>query len=312
MGDRVTLALSPFFVILLSHFQHILRRMIRANNSYRSVGVAFFCLLLAFSLLYGQLAVAGEARQLHPAELRAHKLMQSQPPQWQSARAEFLKAAEAGSPMAMAHLGRIHEEGLGVEPSESLAVTWYSRAVAAGADHLALKLGWLHLLGGEPVRDRERAEAWFQQAIDNGDLDAHVALASVLIAEVRQGGPSGRLDEALSLLNRAQEGSHPVANFFLAGLYLEGVGEIAPDYELARHYAEIGADQGHPQMQGWLATIYHEGLGVEADPVTAAMWAILAAVAGDPEGQQLRDSLEAELSDQDMALALQRARDWAE
>jgi len=312
MGGRVPLALSPFFVIILSQFRHTMRRMIWANNSYRNTAGLAVCLLLVFWLFSVQSAAAGEARELHPAELRGHQLMQREPPQWQAARGEFLKAADAGSPMAMAHLGRIYEEGLGVERSESLAVSWYSRAAYAGADHLALKLGWLHLLGGEAVRDRERAEAWFQHAIGNGDLDAHVALASVLIAEVRQGGSSERLGEAVTLLSRAQEGGHPVANFFLAGLYLEGVGEIATDYELARYYAQLGADQGYPQMQGWLAAIYHEGLGIEADPVTAAMWAILAAVAGDPEGQQLRDSLEAELSEQELALALQRAREWAE
>lgn len=282
------------------------------TKQYRSAGGAEACWFLVFSLALVYSAVAGEARQLHPAELRAQGLMRSEPPAWDLVRAEFFKAASDGSPTAMAHLGHIHEQGLGVDPSEPLAVIWYSRAVAAGADHLALKLGWMYLLGGEAVRDRERAEMWFRHAIDSGDLDAHVALASVLIAEARQGGSSGRVEEAVALLRSAQHESHPVANFFLAGVYLEGVGEIASDYGLARHYAHLGAEQGHPQMQGWLAAIYHEGLGVEADPVTAAMWAILAAVAGDPEGLQLRATLEAELSDAEIAVALDRAREWAQ
>ncbi len=282
------------------------------TKQYRSSAGAAVCLVLACWLILAQTVAAGEPPQLHPAELRAHRFMESQPPHWEGARTEFLTAANDGSPTAMAHLGRIHEEGLGVEPSQSLAAFWYARAFHAGAGHLALKLGWLYLLGDEAVQDRKHAEAWFRSAIDSGDLDAHVALASVLIAEARQGGASGRLDEALTLLMRAQAGGHPVANFFLAGLYLEGVGAIASDYELARYYARLGADQGHPQMQGWLAAIYHEGLGVEADPVTAAMWAILAAIAGDPEGRQLRETLEAELSGEEMTLALQRAREWAQ
>lgn len=284
----------------------------RKTKQYWSAGGAKVSFFLVLWLVLVHSAVAGEARQLHPAELRAQSLMQSESPPWDLVRAEFFQAASDGSPTAMAHLGHIHEEGLGVDPSEPLAIIWYSRAVAAGASHLALKLGWMHLLGGEAVRDRERAETWFRYAIDSGDLDAHVALASVLIAEVRQGGASGRVEEAVALLHSAQSGNHPVANFFLAGVYLEGVGEIASDYGLARHYAYLGAEQGHPQMQGWLAAIYHEGLGVETDPVTAAMWAILAAVAGDPEGLQLRATLEAELSDAEMAVALHRAREWAQ
>ena len=250
------------------------------------------------------------AEGLHPAEVRAHQYMESQ--DWGRARGAFVEAAEAGSPTAMAWLGRLHEEGRGGESSEAVAALWYARAVEAGASHLAVKLGWLHLSGGETVRDRERSEQWFRYGIERGNDDAKVALASVLIADAQGGRGEERVMQASEWLLAAHDNGHPVAKFFLARLYLEGIGGHPVDYTMAWHYARLGAEEGHPQMQGWLAYIYAEGLGRAADLVLAAKWAMLASVGGDPLGSQLFAALQDSLSAEQLSLARERAMAWAE
>jgi TPR repeat protein len=230
---------------------------------------------------------------------------------WHAAREAFVEAAQLGSPTAMAYLGWIHEEGHGVAANDALAVIWYGQAVKAGADHLAVKLGWLHLSGSEAIRSRELSEQWFLYGIEQGDLDAHVALSSLLIADAQGGKNTHRLDQAREWLLKAHQGEHQVAKYFLARLYLEGIGGHPVDYDMAHHYTLLGAEEGHPQMQGWLAHIYKEGLGREPDPVEAAKWAILAAIGGDSVGSGIYATLEQELSESMMNTARQQAMDWA-
>ncbi len=269
-------------------------------------------ILFALLLLLAAPLAAEPAAALHPGEREAQRLLSAPEPDWVAIRAAFAEAAEAGSPTAMAYLGWIHEMGHGVEVSHPLAVIWYTRAVEAGADHLALKLAWLHLAGQPSVQDRALAERWFQAALAQGDPNAPVAYASVLLGEARQGREVERVGEAHELLRAAHAAGHEVAVFFLAGLYIEGVGEIAPDARKALEYTRIGAEQGHPQMQGWLAWIYHEGRGTEADPIEAAKWALLGTAGGDPEAHRLLSQLRETLSEAQMGQARDRARAWAE
>lgn len=266
----------------------------------RSWLLVLFILLAATPLM---------ALPLHPAEEQAQAYLQAQ--DWQAAHDAFVVAAKAGSPSAMAWLGWMHEEGRGVESNPTLAVIWYTSAVEAGAEHLALKLAWLFLGGDTAIRNRDLAEHWFAYAIERGDLDAHVALSSVIIADALGGLAVQRVHQAREWLLTAHQGGHEVAKLFLARLYLEGIGGHPVDYEQAYYYAQLGAEQGHGQMQGWLALIYKEGLGRESDMLSAAQWALLAAATGDPLGLQLLHSLELQLSPAQLAEARQRAMAWA-
>ncbi len=267
-------------------------------------------LLLCVSAVSPVSAQRDAVSGVHSAEVRAHQYVESQ--DWDKAYINFAEAAEAGSPTAMAWLGMLYEEGRGVVASDVLAVQWYTRALEAGADHLALKLGWLYLTGTEAVRDRALSEYWFEYGIERGNNDAMVALSSVLIADAQGGKGVERVEQASEWLLTAHESGHPVAKFFLARLYLEGIGEHPVDYALAWHYARLGAEEGHPQMQGWLAYIYKEGLGRQADPILAAKWAMLATAGGDPLGSQLLAELQQGLDDDALLAARERAMAWAD
>ncbi|TVP90909.1 MAG: sel1 repeat family protein [Thioalkalivibrio sp.] len=272
-------------------------------------------LLLALFLgafLAGPLAAASdpEAESGTP-EARAHAYMAQDPPDWAAAREAFAEAAEAGSPTAMSHLGWIHEEGHGVQPDGERAAEWYGRAARAGAHDVAVKLGWMYLGGQGVERDREQAEYWFGRAVDAGHGPARIAWASVLIADAQGGRNPEAVFEARELLEAALEDGFVLASYFLARLFIEGIGAHPVEDGMAAHYTRIGADSGDPRMQGWLALMLTEGRGVEADRVQASKWANLAAANGDRLGEQLRVALEEELTPEEIREARERAVDWA-
>lgn len=252
-----------------------------------------------------------EPASLPSAEARAHEFMALDPPDWTAAREALEAAAAQGSPTAMSYLGWIYELGHGVDADGELAAAWYAKAAEAGAHDFAVKLGWMYL-GGEGVpRDRGKAEAWFASGIEAGHSPARIAWASVLIADALGGQNTEKVNEAHELLETALADGYPVAAFFLARLYIEGIGGHPVDDELAARYTQIGAATGNAQMQGWLALMYLQGRGVEEDAISAAMWANLAAAGGDSMGNQIRLALEQELPAEAVEEARQRAVDWA-
>lgn len=275
-------------------------------STLRTACCAITGLLLLLSPLHGWPGTPPSA------EAQAHEYLRHDPPRWEEARDAFGQAAQAGSATAMAHLGWLHEQGHGVPVSHPLAVIWYQQAYHAGARHLALKLGWLHLGGDEAVRDRAVAERWFRRAIAAGDLAANVALASVLVADAQGGVAPQRISEARALLETALDGELLIASYFLARIYLEGIGTQGVDYDRALTYTTLGANGGHPQMQGWLARMYAEGQGVAVDLLESAKWSMLAAAGGDPLGQRMLQDQRATLDTQLLAEAQRRALAWTE
>ncbi|MCC5868879.1 MAG: sel1 repeat family protein [Gammaproteobacteria bacterium] len=237
--------------------------------------------------------------------------MAADPPDWDAARAAFHEAADAGSPTAMAHLGWIYEKGHGVAADGDEAAAWYGHAARAGAYDYAMKLGWMYLGGQNVAQDRARAEAWFEFGVDAGHTPTQVAWASVLISDALGGRSPERVFEARTLLESALNEGYGLASFFLARLYMEGIGGHPVDLQQAAKYTRIGAADGHAQMQGWLAVMYLRGQGVEADVVQAAKWANLAAAGGDAAGNDLRLALEAQLDPEQIQAARQRAVHWA-
>ena len=62
----------------------------------------------------------------------------------------------------------------------------------------------------------------------------------------------------------------------------QGVGQ---DFETARHWYRLAADQGHPTAQSNLGLLYRYGLGVPKDYGKAFRWFLRAAEQGNAAGQ---------------------------
>lgn len=254
---------------------------------------------------------ATDSADVRTIEANAHALMQLNPPDWSGARSEFERAAALGSLRAQSYLGWLYEHGHGVAVDHEEAARHYAILADGGVHEFSLKLGWMTLGRSELTPDRARAEHWFRHGIDGGHLPANIALASVLIADAVGGVAVERVDEARSLLEPALAGGESLAAFFLARLYVEGIGGHPRDPDRAAHYTRISAEDGHPQMQGWLAQMYLDGAGVPVDVREAAFWAALAASGGDQTGARIHQTLNASLSDDERKAVLERTVRWA-
>jgi len=274
-------------------------------RAIRSVGVMALVLLLAIPSF-----ARAEASPWAEAEVRALQAMEAQPPEWRQAHAAFAEAAGLGSMRAKSYLGWLHEHGHGVERDPHEAARWYAEVAGSGVPEFAVKLGWMYL-GGAAGSDPVRAEQWFRLAIDAGHLPANVALASVFIADAVGGLAVERVNEACELLERALDGGERIAAFFLARLHVEGIGGHPVRPVQGAHYTRIAAEDGHAQMQGWLALMHLKGDGVPVDRSKAAFWAALAAGSDDPLGRTLHEALARELTADERKAVMERTLLWA-
>jgi TPR repeat protein len=274
------------------------------RGALRAACVCMLCWMAAF-------AIAAERDSPQRLEERAHALMSSDPPQWKAAREAFEQAADVGSTRAMSYVGWMYEHGHGVAVDKAMAARWYERAALGGAHDYAIKLGWMHLAGDGMQADREQAEAWFSHAIEADHDPARIALASVLIADATGGRATDRVSEARGLLETAYAGGERLAAFFLARIHVEGVGGHPVDMARGARYVRIAAEDGHAQMQGWLALMHAKGDGVEADRMESAFWAALAASGGDVVGQRLHAAYASEMSADERRLIMERSLRWS-
>ena len=224
-------------------------------------------------------------------------------------------AAEAGSTVAMSYLGWMYETGEGVPADAELAVHWYSRAAEAGVPEYARKVGWMYLSAQGIPQDRALAEYWFRRGVAGGDSASRLALASIYVGDALAREPEAinpKVTEAIELLEAVLADGDVRASYFLTRIYLEGIGGYLVEPQKAAHYAALGADAGMAGLQGFLASFYLNGFGVEQNLLEAAKWARLASAADDPVGQQVWSAVTAQLSDTQLENAHQLAVRWAE
>lgn len=88
---------------------------------------------------------------------------------------------------------------------------------------------------------------------------------------------------------RAEQGD-PDAQALLASVYYNGRG-VELDYEEALRWARLAAEQGNARGQSMLAAAYFQGRGVERDYDEAARWARLAAEQDESGAQTILGTL---------------------
>ena len=252
-----------------------------------------------------------------------------------------LPDAEKGNLPSQMLAAEIYARGLGVAKNVPEATRWYMAAAAQGNAEAQLQSA-LILLGDKPLdrtnTNREEALAMLQASSDAGNAFAAFNLAQIIIAD--SPGDIG-LRKAAPLFQRAAQANISGAHYALSQLYQNGTGGLSLDGAKAQYHltraAELGLDTaqldlGTALVDGllgkkdfktgflWmrraaesgnliaatrLAKLYVFGLGVEANPVTAASWYIRAKRSGltDIELDDLMDGL----TDEERAAALVEA-----
>ncbi len=87
---------------------------------------------------------------------------------YEGARTWAEKAAKFGRTEAMARLGDIHHNALGVEPNPRLAAGWWRQAAMLGHAEAQAMLGAAHITGAGVPQDRIEALHWLLRAEANG------------------------------------------------------------------------------------------------------------------------------------------------
>jgi TPR repeat protein len=134
---------------------------------------------------------------------------------------------------------------------------------------------------------------------------AFLLLAALAAAQPPAGRPP--------LRERAAAGD-PEAQFSLGKNYEAGRSGLKQDYAEAASWYRKSAEQGNVYAQASLGILYHSGKGLPHDDVQAEMWFSISADHAPANDRdtivEMRDSVAAHLTAQQVAEARQMAREW--
>jgi uncharacterized protein len=244
-----------------------------------------------------------------------------------------------GDAAAMALLGELTGDGLGVAPDLKKAADWFALAAARGDRNAAYALAMMTLEGRGVIMDKARAKALLEQAakagqpyaaynlgllaLDEGTADADVRGVELIRQGVAAGVPEAEYalatllrdgkgvaadpEAAARMMGQAAHDLYEPAEIEYAIMLFNGDG-VAKDESAAAKLFLRAAARGNPVAQNRLARLYVVGKGVESDLAEAAAWNMLAQHAGrdDPWLDRATENLSPE--QREKALGLVRRR----
>ncbi len=252
-----------------------------------------------------------------------------------------LPLAEGGDAAAQTLIAELYEKGLGIPKDTKQASTWYEIAAKSGNREAQFSYALKLLKGKDIPQDKKAGEAMMKQAAEAGHPIAMFNHANQIIAN-RPTSAGYRL--ALPFYEKAAENRLADAYYALSVIYKEGLTTGIQDPEKARMWlekaAKAGVDTaqveygialingvdgpkdeklgfnvlnnaaigGNVIAQNRVAHLYVNGVGVEASPVEAAKWHILARRAG--RSDITLDQFMAQLDDETRQKALSLANQW--
>ena len=162
-------------------------------------------------------------------------------------------AAQQGCAQAQNNLGRVYEQGEGVQADYARAVYWYRRAADQHHATAQYNLGVTYELGRGVARDLRQAATWYQRAAEQGYAPAQYNLGGML----RSGRGLGQdLEKAASWYRKAAQQNYAPAQFNLAVMHEQGEG-VREDLECAAfwyHKAEENGDESARRALGEVLT----------------------------------------------------------
>ena len=214
----------------------------------------------------------------------------------------FAEAYEAGDGEGAFYLGRLFELGLGTDAEPTRAANLYAAAAELGSARSQLRLGLMYHEGVVLLRDYVEGTRLICEAADSGLPEAQLNCG--LSYETGRGvdASSERAQEYWAL--SAAQGNIAALNVLGQTALNDGDPEAAQ-----RHFSDA-ADAGNPVAMLSLAQL----LEVQATPdlVGAYSWSSLAAVRGLAEAASYRDTLEPNMTSEQILAGQAKARDWTE
>lgn len=223
----------------------------------------------------------------------------------------FSAQAAKGDKNAMFAIGKMYQEGTGVDANPNLAEEYYRKAAdlgqetaqynlaqlllsdpkrvpegikwlkdsaGAGSGKSMLVLGQLYANGQGVTQDFAAAKGWFDKAAEKGEADAYLLLGQ--LSELGKGATKD-MKKALELYENAAKRDSLQAILKLAELYANGAEGVEKDMVKAKEWLETGVDK---EKEGTTATL-NLGLlyeAVEKKPAQAFKYYKMAADKNDP------------------------------
>lgn len=216
-----------------------------------------------------------EALRLKPDFAEAHYrlgLVLKVAGQDKEAAHEFELAALNGIAKAQLFLGNAYKSGRGVEKSQVMAITWWSRAFEQGLPEAGQALAQLRRLAAVAQTKQAKAAAEsFQEFcnqlwLDFPDLEREQPDDTVGVTLLKH----GRTGEALPVLLREAYALNERSHAELVRLYEEGLdGQLPKHGEWILIFLESTAADGARPSRAALARIYGLGLGVDQNMAKA-------------------------------------------
>lgn len=207
-------------------------------------------------------------------------------PNYEVAYKYVKSAAEMGDQVALYNLARFYSEGIGCEQDEKKWFHYLEMAANAGHPTAQDLLGDEFNNGNNAIgilSDPQKAQYWYQKAIDQGDTDAMVDLGLCY----RDGGCLPLNDtKAVELFRQAAEMGNARGQFLLADRYQNGDGVEQSDIE-AFNWCVKSADQEYPPAMALLGKYFFYGVGTEQNFTQAVEWLQKAADEGNSNAQNL-------------------------
>lgn len=219
----------------------------------------------------------------------------------------FSEANEAGDADGGFYIGRMQELGLGTAANPAKAAKIYEAAGEAGSALATNRLGLMYMSGSGVIQDYAEARRLVCEAAEAG-LDNGQFNCGVLLVDERAGDVDRA--EAVAWYGKAADQGHIGASNLYAIALMNG-DNVEKDLEKARGLFEATGSQGNPLGLFYLGQISEQGLGVEADPVTAHFYYNVAAASGHPQAAAARARVERSLSPAEVRDAQAKARAWS-
>jgi len=171
------------------------------------------------------------------------------PTQEETATFNALKAkAESGDVQAQEKLGETYEYGRGIIKDEKLAIKWYEKATLQGCNSTKLNLIHLYFMSDNYHKSFSLAKQFEQ----TDDLIGITWLAS----HYKWGlGTEKDTTKALALYLKASIKGHYMGSYYMGRMYEKGIG-VTKNKIMAFHYYEKYANQGYPESQEEVASLY--------------------------------------------------------
>ena len=116
-------------------------------------------------------------------------------------------------------------------------------------------------------------------------------------------------EEAFRLWKTSADNGEPEAQGFIGSMYHNGLG-VQKDFKKALEWYMKAAPQGVAQAQFGIGNLYGDGLGVEKDYVQARMWFAISANGGNDLAQFNLDKISRRMNAEDIAKSEKMALDW--